>query len=168
MAQTTLHHPLALAGMGRLRQPMPDARNMTDISLIQPATLPRSETRSDRITPKVRAAIEQMVWNGLPFDQAAQVAGMHVAAMRKALNRPHVMALLKSEMQVLRSSEHPRSIHRLAQIRDAANNMPAVVAAKHLLETEQTNSNSSSNTSPGVTIRILNQTAVVAAPADEE
>jgi hypothetical protein len=147
---------------------MPDAHHMTDIAPTQPAKPPRSETRSDRITPKVRAAIEQMVWNGLPFDQAAQVAGMHVAAMRKALNRPHVMALLKSEMQVLRSSEHPRSIHRLAQIRDAANNMPAVVAAKHLLENEQTNSNTN-NTSPGVTIRIVNQAALVAAvPRSEE
>jgi len=70
---------------------------------------------------------------------------------------------------VLRTSEEPRSIHRLAQIREAANNMPAVVAAKHLLELEQTNTSNSNATSPGVTIRIVNQTALVTpAPASED
>ena len=110
-----------------------------------------------------------MVWHGKPFDQAATETGLTTRAMRLALAKPHVMAFYRAEMQVLRSSHEPRSIIRLAEIREAANNMPAVQAAKHLLENAQTNSSSSVATSPGVTIRILNQTALVAtAPASED
>jgi hypothetical protein len=141
---------------------------MTDQQLAT-APNPHRQALAKRLTARVRQAVELMVWDGKPYNEAATESGLTVRAMRLALARPHVMAFYKAELHVLRSSEHPRSIHRLAQIREAANNMPAVVAAKHLLELEQTNSNSSAATSPGVTIRILNQTALVAAvPRSED
>lgn len=137
--------------------------NVTDQHLAPITLNQRSQPAANRLTAKVKQAVELMVWSGKPFDQAAAEVGLTTRAMRLALAKPHVMAFYRSEMQVLRSAEHPRSIHRLAQIRDKADNMPAVVAAKHLLETEQTNNNNSNATSPGVTIRIVNQTALVAA-----
>jgi hypothetical protein len=129
------------------------------------AKLPRSETRTDKLTPKVRKAVHAMVWDGLPYDQAAKVAGMHVAAMRNALGRPHVMALLKHERQVLRGSAAARNIHRLCEIRDAANNMPAVQAIKVLEELGDDYQRAGSGAaapSPGVVIKMV--TLVQAVP----
>jgi hypothetical protein len=142
---------------------------MTDQQIATTTANPQRQALAKRLTARVRQAVELMVWDGKPYNEAATESGLTVRAMRLALARPHVMAFYKAELQVLRTSQEPRSIIRLAEIRDAANNMPAVQAAKHLLETEQTNSNSSNATSPGVTIRILNQTAVVAAvPSGED
>ena len=142
---------------------------MTDQQLTTTAPNPHHQALAKRLTARVRQAVELMVWDGKPYNEAATEAGLTVRAMRLALARPHVMAFYKAELQVLRTSEEPRSIHRLAQIREAANNMPAVVAAKHLLELEQTNTSNSNATSPGVTIRIVNQTALVTpAPASED
>ena len=141
---------------------------MTDQHLAPITLNQRSQPAANRLTAKVKQAVELMVWHGKPFDQAAAEAGLTTRAMRLALAKPHVMAFYRAEMQVLRSSHEPRSIIRLAEIRDAANNMPAVQAAKHLLERDQPNTSSSNAASPGVTIRILNQTALVAAvPADD-
>ena len=142
---------------------------MTDQQITTTAANPHRQALAKRLTARVRQAVELMVWDGKPYNEAATESGLTVRAMRLALARPHVMAFYKAELQVLRTSEEPRSIIRLAEIRDAANNMPAVQAAKHLLEREQTNSNSNDGTSPGVTIRIVNQTALVtAAPAADD
>jgi len=69
------------------------------------------------------------------------------------------MAYYKAQCQVLRVSHSARNIHRLAEIRDADNNMPAVNAIKalELIGDEQTNTKQT--TSPGVTIRIVNVSA---------
>jgi hypothetical protein len=75
-----------------------------------------------------------MVWQGLTRCEAAQAAGLQDESLRIALAKPHVIAALRREMEVLRLSERPRNIHRLAQIRDAADNMPAVNAIKALEE----------------------------------
>ena len=138
---------------------------MTDQHL---APIPLNSRPANRLTAKVKQAVELMVWHGKPFDEAAAEVGLTTRAMRLALAKPHVMAFYRAEMQVLRSSHEPRSIIRLAEIRDAANNMPAVQAAKHLLERDQPNTSSSNAASPGVTIRILNQTAVLTAPAADD
>jgi hypothetical protein len=66
---------------------------------------------------------------------------------------------------VFRASTTARNLHRLCEIRDADNNMPAVNAIKalELINDEQTNTKQT--TSPGVTIRIVN---VAATPAQHE
>jgi hypothetical protein len=115
--------------------------------------------RIDRLTPKVRKAIELMVWDGKPFNEAAQEVGLTSRAMRLALGKPFVLAAMKRELQVLRESEQPRNIHRLVEIREAAPNMPAVQAIRDLMHLSDNahGSQSAASTSPGITIRIINQ-----------
>jgi hypothetical protein len=133
----------------------------------QPALIPLNPQRqalANRLSARVKQAVELMVWSGKAYDAAATESGLTVRAMRLALARPHVMAYYRNEMNLLRSSEGPKSIIRLAQIRDAADNMPAVNAAKHLLEPDEHQPNNKQTTSPGVQIRIVSNALVNAAP----
>src|ERR1700693_1496745 len=97
---------------------------------------PDRSKRIDQLTPRVRRAVELMVWHGLPFEKAAIEVGLTSRAMRLALCKPHVLAYLRQQGQVLRGSEGPKSIHRLREIRDAANNKPAVDAALYFLSND--------------------------------
>lgn len=131
---------------------------------------PRNSRPTKRIeraglTPRVRRAVEIMVWDGKRFDEAAIEAGLTTRAMRLALDKAPVVAFFKSQQQVLIGSEGPRNIHRLREIREAAPNMPAVQAIKlmHELGADQQQRNSGASASPGVTIRVV--TVVQSAPA---
>jgi hypothetical protein len=102
-----------------------------------------------------------MVWgNGerryLPDNEAAAIAGLNVLSIRNALHKPHVLAYYKQQREVLRARESPANIHRLCEIRDAANNLPAVNAIRALEQLggdEQTNK--LNTPSPGISIRIV-------------
>lgn len=115
--------------------------------------------RIDRLTPRVRTAIKLMVWDGKPCDRAAAEVGLTTRAMRLALEKPPVLAALKREKQVLRESVSARNILRLAEIRDAADNMPAIQAIRTLeqMGDDQPGAASGASASPGITIRIINQ-----------
>lgn len=91
---------------------------------------PKNEDKSlpGKVTGKLRDAIEAMVWQGLPRDDAARAAGVTPKALYIALTKQHVKAHYLKELEVLRTSERARNIHRLCDIRDAADNMPAVQA----------------------------------------
>lgn len=97
-----------------------------------------------------------MIWEGLKRDDAAQAAGMSVHGLREALKRTHVRQYYKAQIEVLRDSEHARNVHRLAEIRDAGNNMPAVQAIGMLerMRTEDDLGRSAMQSTPGVTIVI--------------
>lgn len=113
-----------------------------------------------KVTGKLRDAITNMVWRGLKRDQAAIDAGLTPNALYAALRKQHVKAHYLSELEVLRSSERARNIHRLVDIRDAGDNMPAVQAIKLLEQLdESTNSRAGSGTSqvPGFTIVLVSQ-----------
>ena len=132
--------------------------------------VPKSPDRIDRLTPQLRQACDDMVWHGLDYAQAATKANLHVRSMRLALDRPHVLKYLREQRQVLLGAEGTRTIHRLAVIRDAADNMPAVNAAKLLLDLESEanggNKQGQQAITPGITIQI-NTIAPRAAQANE-
>src|SRR6516162_9782063 len=118
--------------------------------------LARNKTPPPRITKRVKDAVDAIVERGLPYDQAAAQVGLSTYALRLALGKPHVAAYLQAQLKVLRGARSPRNFHRLCEIADADNNMPAVNAIKALegLDDEQTDTKQT--TSPGVTIRIVN------------
>ena len=127
-----------------------------ELAFADNSRLARNKTPPLRITRRVKDAIDAMVELGLPYDKAAAEADLTPRAMRLALAKPHVIAYYKAQCQVLRASTTARNLHRLCEIRDADNNMPAVNAIKalELINDEQTNTKQT--TSPGVTIRIVN------------
>lgn len=80
-----------------------------------------------------------MVWQGLKRAQAAESAGLKDHSLYVALTHPHVKAYYLQQCEVLRTSERARNIHRLIEIREAADNMPAVHAIRDLMaEPDQT------------------------------
>lgn len=122
---------------------------------------PARAKRAQGVTVAVRNAVDIMIWQGKPFDEAAREVGLTSRAMRLALKKPAVIALFKAEQQMLLESMGPRNIHRLAAIRDAANNMPAVNSAVQLVRMRDEPNNpmrsgrSIGVTMPGLVIQII-------------
>ena len=105
---------------------------------------------------KLRAAIYQMVWEGLEWADAANKVGLRAQSMRAAFERPHVLAFIRKEREMLRQSLAPRNIHRLREIRDAADNMPAVnsIALLERMGADGSMQQFGATHGPGVTIII--------------
>ena len=99
-----------------------------------PARNRKAKRKPPRLTPAIARAIDIMVWDGKPYNKAAQEVGITSRAMRLALGKPHVLAAMKAELQVLRSSEGARNFHTLRQVRDQKKNQMARVQAVHALE----------------------------------
>lgn len=88
--------------------------------------------------------------------------------MRKALDKPHVIAFIRARKQVFREAVSAKNILRLAEIRDAGNNMPAVNAIKELENLgndENTNGRKHIATPPGLLIQVVGHVNVQPQPA---
>jgi hypothetical protein len=106
-----------------------------------PTTLPTRqaaaiEGRSKRlaVTGKLKAALEAMIWEGLPRAEAAAKAGMVDSSLRFALRKPHVLAHYNGELAALRTSLRARNVHRLDGIASTSTNDMAKVAAIKTME----------------------------------
>lgn len=105
-----------------------------------PPAIPAGDRQPDaadtprKLTPKRRRLIERMVWHGERLPIAAASIGMSESAARIALRAPEVRAEMQAQMQVLKSSERPRNIRRLAELRDQDEAKGAAVQAARLLE----------------------------------
>jgi hypothetical protein len=121
-------------------------------------------TEIERITPKVRTAIEAMVWQALPRSAAAEAAGISEHGLYKALRKAPVRAFYLAELDVLRTSERARNIHTLAEVRDQTSNQMARVQAVKALEQISDDSAAGSTASqvPGVVVQIINTTPAAA------
>jgi hypothetical protein len=98
-----------------------------------------------------------MVDEGKRIDLAAQEVGMTTSAVRKAFERPHVLEYVRKRRQMLLASVNARNIQRLAEIRDAADNMPAVnsvLALERMAGDASSTGGTGVSHSPGVTIVI--------------
>jgi hypothetical protein len=135
-----------------------------EVAFVDNSDLARNKRPPLRITRRVREAIDTMVERGMDYAAAAAEHGLSTRHLRFALQKPHVVAYYHEQCHVLRSSTAARNIHRLCEIRDAENNMPAVNAIKTLMGIEE-QTNNKQTTSPGVSIRIVNLTAT---PAQHE
>jgi hypothetical protein len=116
----------------------------------------RKRKSAPRMHAKTRQAIELMVWEGMTRNQAAQATGMNPKSLYHSFLRPWTKAFYREQLEVLRSSERARNIHRLVEIRDAADNMHAVqaIAALERLE-DQPHSSGSAQRGPGLQIVIV-------------
>jgi len=110
-----------------------------------------------KVTGKLKVALDAMVWQGMKRAAAAHHAGLKEQSLYVALLRTHVKAYYLSQLEVLRTSERSRNIHRLTEIRDKADNMPAVQAIKMLeqLADEAHGPGASAQRAPGVTVIVM-------------
>lgn len=110
---------------------------MTDTALATtplPSNLPSKEAKSLKVTGKNKAAIDLMVWEGLKRADAAAKAGLKDHALYVALTKPHVKQYYMTQLDVLRTSERARNIHRAVEIREQTTNQMASIQAIKLLE----------------------------------
>lgn len=70
------------------------------------------------LSRKRLALIDAMVFDGLSRKDAAAKIGITDRASRYALGHPLVMSYYRKQLEVLRQSEKPKSVHRLAELRD--------------------------------------------------
>jgi hypothetical protein len=122
----------------------------------------RNVIPAKRIGGRLKHALDLMTWGDgvrryLPDNEAAARAGLNVLSVRSALQRPHVLAYYLQQREVLRARESPANIHRLVEIRDAADNLPAIHAIRTLEQLGSDEQTNKPNTpSPGISIRIVN------------
>jgi hypothetical protein len=120
-----------------------------------------------RMTARVRAAVEAMVWQGLKRDEAATAAGMKDNSLYVALRKPDVRAFYLAECEVLRLSGRARRIHRLeAVVEQDDNKMATVNAALALERLGDADAARPTAVTAGVVIRIINQTTAAPPLAD--
>jgi hypothetical protein len=127
----------------------------------RPATrlpTPERPRRTQRVGKKLFHAIELIVFEGKELGEAAAEAGLTTYTLRQAFARPHVLAHLRQRREVLRAAASGKNILRLCQIRDAADNMPAVNAIKTLegLDEEGLMRRTTDTPTPGIVLRIVN------------
>lgn len=108
---------------------------MSDTALAtQSADKPPAKLAPDNRPPtgRMKRALDMMVHDGMTDNQAAVEVGITIQAIRLAIQKRGVRKYLEQQRDVSRARVCARNIHRLAQIRDAGDNMPAVNAIKML------------------------------------
>lgn len=128
-----------------------------------PTTLPAptkgKPERRLKIGRKLQIAIDAIVFDGAELDKAAETAKCTTRSIRRAFEKAHVLTYLKKRREVLRASARGQNIRRLVQIRDAADNMPAVQAIRELERMDESDAiEGSARRNPGVVIIVQNGT----------
>ena len=89
---------------------MTDTDTSSPISISRKPQKVQAGNKTVRMTARVRAAIELMVWQGLKRDEAAQAAGLKDNSLYAALRKPDVRMFYTAECEVLRLSGRARRI----------------------------------------------------------
>jgi hypothetical protein len=92
---------------------------------------PSPEPRRLLLEPsgKVRAAINNMIWQGYDREQAAKAAGLQPKSLYYALRKIHVKQYYLQQLDVLRTSAQARAFHRLEALSQQDRNQAAAVKA---------------------------------------
>src|SRR5260370_15990956 len=135
------------------------------------------KTARNGVSGRLKAALDDMVWNATPWEEAARKANLTTRSMRMAMGKPHVLKYLRQERGVLLAQASPKNLARLQALRDQDVNATAAVTAAKTLETLASDQFSpvsrrfgggqragypidlSDEPSPGVVIQIINAPA---------
>jgi hypothetical protein len=126
----------------------------------RPTTIKANVATKDgrrQINRKLKASLDSMVWDGLPWKQAAERNNYRPSSMRSMLNEPHVITYLKQQRDVFRASLCAGNLLRLGQIRDQDDNRNAAVSAIKVLERIDEQPVQAANSTPGMVIVVVNQ-----------
>lgn len=155
-ASATRHQPDSALPVNHPGDTLP---NMTDTSVATAERPAKTTARPAlRVTGKLRDACDYLVHEGLSLYDAARKAEISTFSMREGLKRPHVLAYVRQQREILRTSMCGANILALANVRDQTDNQNARVSAVKALEQigdDNSSIRSSTSTSmPGVTIHI--------------
>jgi hypothetical protein len=141
---------------------------MPDMSM----DLARSDRKippSRRLSTKLKAALDAMVWEGLLYADAARKVNLSTFAMRCALDKQHVQAYLRQQRQVFRASLVDEAIHRVRAISQQDENKAAAfnAASRLMSESDQEHSLSTQRQAPGLVVQIINSHMLPSNPSVE-
>lgn len=125
---------------------------------LQTADSDRKTPTRQRLGAKLKAALDSMVWDGLPYADAARKANLTTYAMRCALDRSHVQAYLRSQRQVFRASLVDEATFRMRALSRQDENKAAAFSAtsKLMSESDQEHSAGAQRHAPGLVVQIIN------------
>jgi hypothetical protein len=105
-----------------------------NLPVSRPAAAMQGRSEKNKVTGRLKLAIDRMVWAGDKRSDAAAAAGLRDDSLRRALKKRHVMAAYLAECEVLRLSGRSRRIHLLEKLSEQNSNMQAAVNANRALE----------------------------------
>lgn len=106
------------------------------------ASLRKGKAPALKVTGRLRTAIQAMVFDGLNRTQAAEAAGLQDHSVREALKRPHVLAYLNEQMEVLRTGARPQALNRIIHLTTNAESERVQLDAATYLDGMDRHSNS--------------------------
>src|SRR5258707_14279030 len=89
--------------------PMSDNSLPTAFPTRQAAAIPGRSARN-KVTGKLRTALDLMVWSGERRAEAAEKAGLADSSLRFALRKPHVLQHYNAELAALRTSLRAKNV----------------------------------------------------------
>jgi hypothetical protein len=92
------------------------------------------KTTRNGVSGRLKAALDDMTWNGTAWEEAARKANLTVRAMRLAMKRPAVLKYLRAERGVLMAQASAATFHRLNELMHQDENRGAAVAAARTIE----------------------------------
>jgi hypothetical protein len=92
------------------------------------------EVHANGVSGRLKVALDDMIEQGTPWEQATVKSNLTVRAMRLALKRPSVIGYLRDARRVWLSSATGQNLHALARVRDQDENKAAAVQAARSLE----------------------------------
>jgi hypothetical protein len=101
------------------------------------------------VKPRLRRAIEAMVFEGLDRRAAAHAVGLRDITLYKAFKHPHVLKYYRDQLDVLRNSELARNLHVGIALRNASESDKVKLEAAKWLHGESDRANG-----PGVQIGV--------------
>lgn len=134
---------------------------MSDLSITtgdqRSTALAKEPAKRKQLGPKLRKVISLMVHEGMEMDKAARAANTSTRAIRKALERPHVLAYVKRTKEVFRASISSQNIFHAAKIRNKSGNAMAKLGAIKLLEgmSDEPNVTGTRSQAPGVVVVVV-------------
>ena len=130
----------------------------TDLVPLAEGKLRNTRPRSG-LSRKRLQLIELMVFEGKTRQESAAEIGMTDRGARFALSNPVVLKEYRTSLQALKESEKPRSVHRLAALRDQNESLKVALDASKFLASDephgpQINLNIGMNISPGYVVDV--------------
>jgi hypothetical protein len=110
----------------------PNEKPTQELTTQQRAAVGKSA--QNRVSGKLKTALDDMCWNGTPWDEAARKVNFRVRSMRMAMGKPHVLKYLRLQRGVVLAQASSRNLQRLGELRDQDINMAAAVQAARALE----------------------------------
>lgn len=92
----------------------------------------RKEQKPNVPTERQKALVDAMVFEGMTRKAAAEAIGLSDESARAALIKPHVLAYLNEQTEVLRTGLRPRALHTMGELLDSKNDSTKFKAAEYL------------------------------------